>query len=98
MDEYNLEKFTRIEKSMEEKTNQDLIQFLIKIKDVFSWSHEYMPVIDLNVIPHRLNVSPSYKPIRQKRRIFSPKLDNAIKEEVQKFVTIKFIQEVYYPN
>lgn len=91
MDESNLEKFTRIETRMEEKTKQYLVQFLTKRKNVFSRSHEYMPAIDPNVITHLLNVSPSYKPICQKRGVFSPKRYNAIKKEVQKLVTIKFI-------
>ena len=49
-----------------------------------------MPGIDLSVITHRLNVSSSYKPIRQKKRVFSLKRDNAIKKEVHKLVTTEF--------
>ena len=45
--------------------------------DVFALSHEDMPRIDLSVITHRLNMSPSYKLIRQKRRVFAPEQDNA---------------------
>ena len=36
---------------------------------------------------------PSSKPIRQKKRVFAPKWDNAIKEEVQKLTTTEFIRE-----
>ena len=43
-----------------------------------------MPGIDPSVITHRLNVYPSSKPIRQKKRVFAPERDNAIKVEVQK--------------
>ena len=57
-----------------------------------------MPGIDPSVIIHRLNMYPSSKPVRQKKRVFTPEKDNAIKEEVQKLATTKFIQEVYYPN
>ena len=57
-----------------------------------------MPGIDLNVITHRLNVHPSSKPIRQKKRVFALERDNAIKEEVQKLTTAQLIQEVYYPD
>ena len=35
LDESNLEKFTRIGTSIEEKTKQDLVQFLKKSMDVF---------------------------------------------------------------
>ena len=54
--------------------------------------------IDLSVITYRLNVYPSSKPARQKKRVFAPERDNAIKEEVQKLTTTKFIREVYYPD
>ena len=43
-----------------------------------------MPGIDLSIITHRLNVYPTSKPVRQKKRVFAPEQDNAIKEEVQK--------------
>ena len=36
LDESNLEKFTRIETSMEEKKKQDLVGFLKRITDVFT--------------------------------------------------------------
>ncbi|XP_050278165.1 uncharacterized protein LOC126719678 [Quercus robur] len=55
-----------------------------------------MPGIDLSVITYRLNVSSSYEPVRQKKRVFTPERDNAIKEEVHKLVTTEFICEVYY--
>ena len=72
LDESNSKKFTRIGTSMEEKTKQDLVQFLKKSKDVFAWSHEDMPRIDPNVITHRLNVFLSYKPVHQKKKVFLP--------------------------
>ena len=57
-----------------------------------------MPKIDPSVITHHLNVSSSYKPVRQKKRVFVPERDNAIKEEVHKLVTVEFVRKVYYPN
>ena len=41
-----------------------------------------MPGIDPSVITHRLNVYPSSKLVHQKKRGFSLKRDNTIKEEV----------------
>ena len=57
-----------------------------------------MPGIDPSVITHHLNVHPSSKPIRQKKRVFAPERDNAIKEEVQKLTIAQFIREVYYSD
>ena len=54
--------------------------------------------IDPSVITHHLNVHPSSKPVHQKKRVFAPERDNAIKEEVQKLTTAQFIWEVYYPD
>ena len=98
LDENKLERFTRIEASMEEKTKQDLFQFLKKSIDVFAWSHKDMLGIDPSVITYCLNVYPSFKRVHQKKRVFAPERDNAIKEKVYKLTTVKFIREVYYPN
>ena len=61
---------------------QELITFLRGNRDVFAWSHEDMPGIDPLVMVHRLNVSPAFLPIRQKKRVFAPERDRAIAEEV----------------
>ena len=98
LDVNNPEKYTRVGASMEGKIKQDLVQFLKKSIDVFAWSHEDMPGIDLSVITHCLNVYPFSKPVLQKKKVFAPERDNAIKEEVQKLTTSKFIREVYYPD
>ena len=82
LQEDDLEKFTRIGTGMKEKARKDLIQFLRKSIDVFAWSHDDMPGIDLGVITHRWNVYPFSKPVRQKKRVFAPERDKTIKEEV----------------
>ena len=69
LEEGNPEKFTRIGTSMKEKTKQDLVQFLRENIDVFAWSYEDMSGINPSVITHRLNVYPSSKPVRQKKRV-----------------------------
>ena len=98
LDENDPKKSTRIGADLEEKIKKDLIQFLKENIDVFAWSHEDMPGIDPSVITHRLNIYPSSKPVRQKKRVFTLERDNAIKEEVQKLTLAKFIREVYYPD
>ena len=44
-----------------------LIHFLKQNKDVFVWKHEDMGGIDPVIIIHKLNVNPSFKPIKKKR-------------------------------
>ena len=98
LDESNPERCTRVGANLEEKNKKDLVQFFKKNIDVFAWSHEDMPGIDPSVITHCLNVCPSFKLGRQKKRVFTPERDNAIKDEVQKLMAAKFIREVYYPD
>ena len=45
---------------------------------------------------HKLNVSPSFPPIRQKKRVFTPERDQAIAKKVRKLQEASFIREVYY--
>ena len=84
LDENNPERCTRFGADLEEKIKKNLVHFLKKNIDVFVWSHEEMPGIDPNVITHHLNVCLSSKPVQQKKRVFAPEKDNAIKDEVQK--------------
>ena len=57
-----------------------------------------MPGIDPLVMVYRLNMSPSFLPIQQKKQVFDLKRDRAIAEEVRKLQEASFIKEVYYPN
>ena len=75
-----------------------LVAFLKKNQDVFVWSHEDMPGIDPSVMVHRLNVLPSFPPVRQKKRVFTQERDQAIVEDVGKLQEASFIREVYYPD
>ena len=54
--------------------------------------------IDSSIIIHRLNVSPTFTPIRQKKRVFAQERDKAIAKEVHKLQEAEFIREVYYPD
>ena len=73
-----------------------LTHFLRQSKDVFAWKQADMGEIDPTVITHRLNVSPSFKPIKQKRRSFPLERQKAINEEVSKLLQAGAIREVEY--
>ena len=73
-----------------------LIRFLKHNRDVFAWKQEDMGGIDPAIITHRLNVSPSFKPVKQRRRSFAPKRQKAINEEVGKLLQAGAIREVEY--
>ena len=57
-----------------------------------------MPGIDPSIIVHRLNVLPSSPPIRQRKLVFTQERNKATVEEVQKFLDVDFIREVYCPD
>ena len=52
--------------------------------------------IDPSIMVHRLNLSPSFPPIHQKKRVFAQERDKAIVEKVCKLQDVEFIREVYY--
>ena len=66
---------TRIGTLASPMVHQALATFLKDNQDMFAWSHEDMPGIDPSIMVHRLKVSPSFTPIRQKKRVFAPERD-----------------------
>ena len=75
-----------------------LTQFLRQNRDVFAWKQADMGGIDPTVITHRLNTSPSFKPVKQKRRSFAEERKKSINEEVDKLLQAGAIREVEYPE
>ena len=63
---------------LSEDLRSPLTHFLRQNKDVFAWKQADMGGIDPTIITHRLNVSPSFKPVKQKRRSFAPERQKAI--------------------
>ena len=98
LDDSRPEQTTRVGTLASWPVRQELTAFLRDNQDVFAWSHEDMPGINLSIMVHKLNVSPSFSPIRQKKRVFAQERDKAIAEEVRKLLEADFIREVYYPD
>ena len=71
LDDSRPEQMTRMGTLASWQVRQVLTAFLRDNQDVFAWSHEDMPRINPSIIVHRLNVSPSFSPIRQKKRVFA---------------------------
>ena len=92
----NPEHLANIGSKLAEDLRSLFTHFLKQNKDVFAWKQEDMGGIDPAIITHRLNVSPSFKPVKKKRRIFSLKRQKAINEEVSKLFQAGVIREVEY--
>uniref|UniRef100_A0A2N9H026 Reverse transcriptase/retrotransposon-derived protein RNase H-like domain-containing protein n=1 Tax=Fagus sylvatica TaxID=28930 RepID=A0A2N9H026_FAGSY len=98
LDDDEPSKTTSIGTKMDRTIREALISFLKSNLDVFAWTHDDMPGIDPATICHKLNVDPSIRPIKQKRRVFAPDRNQAISDEVEKLLTAGFIREVFYPD
>ena len=92
----HLEHLTYVGSKLAEDLRSLLIRFLKHNKDVFAWKQEDMGGIDPAIITHRLSVSPSFKPVKQKRRSFALERQKAINEEVSKLLQAGAIREVEY--
>ncbi|XP_075662883.1 uncharacterized protein LOC142632330 [Castanea sativa] len=98
LDDTKPEWMTKIGTLASLSVHQALKSFLRDNLDVFAWSHEDISRINHSVIVHKLNVSPSFSPVRQKKRVFAQERDRAIVEEVRKLQEARFIRKVYYPD
>ena len=84
-------KMTRIGTTLSLDMKTRLVQFLKENLGVFTWSHEDMLGISPKVIEHKLNVDPKKKPIQQRLRVFAPKQNQAITNEVNTLLSVGFI-------
>lgn len=55
---------TRIGVLLQDERKAQLENFLKGNTDVFAWSHDEMPRIEAEVLVHRLNIDPKFKPIQ----------------------------------
>ncbi|KAG7532877.1 Integrase catalytic core [Arabidopsis thaliana x Arabidopsis arenosa] len=88
----------RIGVTLAGKIKEALIELLRKNKTSFAWSAADMPGIDPSIICHKLNVDPSFKPVKQKRRKLGVERAKAVNDEVDKLLKIGSIREVQYPE
>ncbi|GAA0141180.1 hypothetical protein LIER_02384 [Lithospermum erythrorhizon] len=92
------ERVMRISYNMDVEHLELLIALLREFVDVFAWLPLDMPGLGTSVAVHRLNVYPEAKPVKQKKRNFSPEKITAIREEVDKLIEAGCIETVYYPD
>ena len=75
-----------------------MVEFLRANADVFAWSAADVPGIDPEVISHALNVDPTHRPVKQKKRHCAPDRIRVVDQEVDKLLEAGFIREVSYPE
>jgi hypothetical protein len=57
-----------------------------------------MSDIPREVIEHKLGIDPSYKPVKQKERRYTPERCETIRQEVNKLLEAGFIRLIDYPS
>jgi hypothetical protein len=57
-----------------------------------------MPRIPRELIEHKLGIDPAFKPIKQKKRRYTPERRETFQLEVNKLLEAGFIRPVDYPN
>jgi hypothetical protein len=76
------------------KEIQNYIDLFKEFRDVFSWSYEEMPRINLGIFEHKINTYPNAKHVRQILRVLNPRKAPATKEDVEKLLNVGFIYPV----
>ena len=75
-----------------------LVALLIEFKEVFAWSYEDMPGIDIDIVQHCIPIDPTMKPVKQKLRRMKLEWTLKIKEKVEKWYNARFLRVVNYPK
>jgi hypothetical protein len=83
---------------MDQREQMELIQYLDKNSDVFTWHTFELIGVSREVIEYKLQVNPNAKPRKQKLRKISDEKIEAVKDEVQYLLDAGFIREVTYPQ
>jgi hypothetical protein len=76
----------------------ELLAFLDKNNDVFTWSTSDLVGVSRDIIEHRLQVSPCAKLKKQKLGKTSKEKVEAVKVKVQRLLDTGFMREVAYPQ
>ncbi|KAL0433793.1 UNVERIFIED_CONTAM: Pro-Pol polyprotein [Sesamum latifolium] len=92
------DKITKIGFKMKEDVREQVISCLRKDKDIFAWTPQDLEGIDPGIITHHLNLDPTIRPIKQKKRYFGPEKDKIIQREVNKLLTAGHIREIQFPE
>ena len=92
------ERFFQVGAQLPLLEREQLVEFLRKNVDVFTWNSYKTPGVDPNFICHHLNVNSSITPKRQPPRRPSKKHAKAVRNEVTKLKHARAIKEVFYPQ
>ena len=84
--------------NLEPSVKEHLIQLLHYYVEVFSWSYEDMPGLDVDIVVRRLPTKEDYPPVKQKVCRMRPDMSEKIKTEVMKQFNVGFLAVTSYPQ
>ena len=76
----DLEKFFQVQAQLPPREKEELLAFLMRNIDVFTWNAYEAPMVDLDFIFHHLNVNPAVLLKKQPPRRSSKENSDAVKE------------------
>ena len=77
---------------------EQLVALLKRYMDVFAWTYNKMPGLDLGLVVHSLNVDPGIKPVFQPAKVFHTEVEAQITQEVRKLLAARFIKLIQHPK
>src|ERR1044072_1251778 len=81
----------KIGAGLENSVKERLVQMLRDYIEVFAWSYEDMPGLDIDIVVHRLPTKEGFLPVKQKVRRMRPEMSEKIKAEVMKQFNTGFL-------
>jgi hypothetical protein len=75
-----------------------LTNFLWDNNDIFAWKPADMPGVPRKLVEHRIDLHEGSKHVKQRLRRFAPNKKVAIKKEITKLLTVRFIWEILHPD
>ena len=94
MDDNDQTKTVIIGTYLPDETKDEIVSFLKDNASTFPWSTADMKGIDPNITTHELNVDPTFKQVRQKRRKLGPERSKVVNDEVERLLGAGSITEV----
>jgi len=85
-----------ISSELSKAEEEELMQTLVKNRDIFAWSASDLQGVSRDIIQHELNIDQNMRPRKQKQRKMSEDRILAAKAEVQRLLDANVIREVKY--
>ena len=92
------EKFFQVRAQLPPQEKEELIEFLKRNVDVFTWNAYEASGVDPSFICHYLKVNPSVVPKKQAHQRSSKDHSEVVKNEVTKLKHAEAIKDVFYPE